>query len=151
MSLTPQSFWNLNDCIETQSKTQELKRRPGENCASKPEGRRQARAPTPELGTADPGPRGPILRGPTHQELKHDAGGEGEEGVKGASAPALLPDSSPARGRNPPPGSGLRPAPPCLALSFPEATRGAAAPSDGLLGKQDGEAQTQASWNQSLP
>lgn len=92
--------------------------------------------------------RGPILRGPTHQELEHDVGGEGEEGVKGASAPARLRDSSPARGRNPPPGSGLRPAPPCPALSIPEATRGAAAPSDGRLGKQEGEVQTQASLYQ---
>lgn len=103
-----------------QAKTQGLRRGPEESCASKPEGQRddrlQPRLQSSVPPTRDPGrtrrPRGPILGGPTHQELEHDVGGEGEKGVKVASAAAQRRDSSPARGRNPPPGSGLRPAPP---------------------------------------
>lgn len=35
-----------------------------------------------------------VAQSKSEQELEHDDGGEGEEGVKAASAPALLPDSS---------------------------------------------------------
>lgn len=127
----------MNDGKETHAKDQRTWEKAGEEPRELPRGGEhrlepevQSRAPP----TRDPErTRRPILGGSTHQELEHDVGREGEEGVKGASATARLPDSSPARGRNPPSGSGLRPAPPS---PCPEATCGAAAPPDSHRGKQ---------------
>lgn len=114
-----------------------LGRRQEESRASYPEGANTGSSPKFGAVNRRPGTpertRRPILGGSTHQELEHDVGREGEEGVKGASATALLPDSSLARGRNPPSGSGLRPAPPS---PCPEATCSAAAPPDSHRGKQ---------------